>query len=438
MRFSAFWRLLATNLKRNARRLILSSLGIVVGIGSFVFFISLGNGVRHIIVRELIGGLPVNQIEIAPKSYNVGITKQSSLFAMKFDDDMLERFRSIKNVQAVYGKMNLRVPARAVIPIPKQFQKKGMSSAFYTELLVQGIDPRAIPKDEVDPKDFRYDPKKKVPVLISRRLLDLYNATLAEMTGFPKLNTQAARLIPTFNITTGRSAFKSRTHPKGAKHYAARIAGVSGRAIMIGLSAPLEYIKRINQFYLGPKGGQIYNSAIVEAARPEQIPGIIKKLDKLGFTLANRQILAKKVGEIILLITILLTIISGVIMLIAAISISHTFFMMIYERRYEIGLMRAVGATRGTLRLLVIVEAAVVGILSGLAGIGLTLGTTRFLQWFLERYPDLPFTPAKLFIYPYWLLLLALGFAILFCLFGAFFPARRASSVDPALVLKGL
>ncbi len=438
MRIAAFWRLLGTNLRRNARRLILSSLGIVIGIGSFVFFISLGNGVRHIIVRELIGGLPVNQIEVSPKSYNVGITKQRSLFAMKFDDDMLERFRSLKDVKAVYGKMNLRVPSRAIIPIPKQFQKRGMSSAFYTELLVQGIDPRAIPRNEVDPKVFQYTPKKHMPILISKRLLDLYNTTLAEMTGFPKLNARAAQLIPTFNITTGRSAFKRTTHPKGAKRYPAKIAGVSSRAIMIGISTPLEYVKRINRFYLGAKGGAIYNSAIIETARPEQIPSVLKKLDKLGFTLANRQILAKKVGEIILLITILLTIISGVIMLIAAISVSHTFFMMVYERRYEIGLMRAVGASRGTIQLLVMVEATIVGILSGLVGVGLTLGATRLVQWGLEKYPDLPFTPAKLFIYPYWLPLLALGFAIIFCLFGAFIPARRASAVDPALVLKGL
>ncbi len=438
MRLAAFWRLLGTNLRRNARRLILGSLGIVVGIGSFVFFISLGNGVRHIIVRELIGGLPVNQIEVAPKSYNVGITKQSSLFAMKFDDDMLERFRSIPGVKSVFGKMNLRVPSRAVIPIPKSFQKRGLASAFYTELLVQGIDPSAIPKSDIKHKEFKYSKKGRIPVLISKRLLDLYNATLAEVSNFPKLNAQAARLIPPFNITVGASAFQRRNHPKGPKHYPAQIVGVSSRAIMVGISVPLGYIKQINSFYRGKNGGQRYNSAIVETAKPEQIPGVLKKLDKLGFSLSDRQILAKKVGEIILLITVLLSIISGVIMLIAAISISHTFFMMIYERRYEIGLMRAVGAHRSTIRRLVMIEATVVGVLSGIAGIAMTLGITRLMQWGLESYPDLPFTPSKLFQYPLWLPLLALGFAMLFCLFGAFFPARRAAAMDPATVLKGL
>lgn len=437
MQFTAFWRLLGTNLRRNARRLILSSLGIVVGIGSFVFFIALGHGVRHILVRELIGGLPVNQIEVGPKTYNVGITKQGGLFAMKFDDDMLDRFRSLDGVKSVHGKMNLRVPARAVIPIPQQFQKRGLASSFYTELLVQGIDPKAIPASDVDPKQFRHDPKGHIPVLISRRLLDLYNATLAEVTNFPKLNARAAKLIPPFFITVGSSAFQRDDHPKGPKRYPARIVGVSSHAIMVGISVPLPYIQELNRFYRGTQDG-VYNTAIIETEKPEQIPGILKKLDKLGFSLADRQILAQKVGEIILLLTLLLTIISSVIMLIAAISISHTFFMMVYERRYQIGLMRAVGATRGIIQRLILAEASVVGLLSGLVGVGMTLASTRLIQWGLERYPDLPFTPAKLFLYPYWLPLLALGFAMFFCLCGAFFPARRAAAVDPALVLKGL
>ena len=39
------------------------------------------------------------------------------------------------------------------------------------------------------------------------------------------------------------------------------------------------------------------------------------------------------------------------------------------------------------------------------------------------------------FAFPPWLVASALGFAILFALFGAFGPARRASKVDPALAL---
>jgi ABC-type antimicrobial peptide transport system permease subunit len=428
-------------LRRNARHLILSSLGIVVGIGSFVFFVALGGGVKNIITHDLLGALPVNQIEVAPKRFDVGMTQQKSLFAMKFDDDMIERFLSIPEIRSVYPKMNLRAPVRAIIPIPASFQKHGMASAFHTELVIQGIDPLAIPSDEADPKEFKHkgtpSAQNPIPCLISTRLLDLYNATLADLRGFPKLNAQATRLVPIFEIIVGSSVFRSATHEKGERRYPSRIYGVSNRAILVGITIPIQYVKEINRIYNPDDKANTYQSAIIETYSPDQIPIVLKKLDSLGFALDSGQIFARKVGEIILLITVLLSMISAVIMLIAAISISHTFFMAIYERRYQIGLMRAVGATRNTIRILVMTESAIVGIVSGIAGVISTFALTKLLQWGLHQYHSLPFSAERLFVFPLWLPLLALGFAIIFCLVGAFFPARRAAALDPARVLNG-
>jgi ABC-type antimicrobial peptide transport system permease subunit len=109
--------------------------------------------------------------------------------------------------------------------------------------------------------------------------------------------------------------------------------------------------------------------------------------------------------------------------------------MFVYERRYQIGLMRAVGATKSLIRRLILMEAMIVGLASGLAGLGLTWGLVALLRWALEKSQRLPFDASKLFAFPLWLPLAALGFAILFCLLGAFFPARRAAALDPARVL---
>jgi ABC-type antimicrobial peptide transport system permease subunit len=40
-------------------------------------------------------------------------------------------------------------------------------------------------------------------------------------------------------------------------------------------------------------------------------------------------------------------------------------------------------------------------------------------------------------VFPWWLLLAALAFAVSFCIFGAFLPARRAARMEPAAVLSG-
>jgi len=432
LRSSYLWRLLALNLRRNARHLLISSLGIVIGIGSFVFFISLGKGVQKVVANDLLGALPVNQIEIQPKSFAVGLIKLGG--SNTINNSTIRRFRKLKEVKAVYPKMNLKAPSRAVIPIPQAFRARGMASAFYTELVIQGIAPEAIDKKDLGGKEFKYDPKKPVPILISKRLLELYNATLAGTQGLPQLTAELIRVI-SFEVTAGSSAFQRKNHPKGIKKFKCKVVGVSNRAILVGISVPLKLVQKLNRFYNGRRGGTTYQSAIIEAKSPEDIPMLLKKLDKMGFTLDSSQILARKVGEIILLITFLLTLISAIIMLISAIGISHAFFMFLYERRYQIGLMRAVGATRGTIRILVMLEAGIVGILSGIAGIGVTIGLTEGLKWGIEKYGRFPFSPDNLFVFPEWLFPLAIGFAIFFCLVGAFFPAQRAAAMDPAKVL---
>ncbi len=465
MRISAFFRLLSLNIRRNARNLLLSSTGIVIGIASFVFFVALGYGVRQIVSHDLLGALPVNQLAITPKSYAAGMFRFESLLSRGITEDTLARFRALPGVKRVYGKMNLKAPARAVVPIPAFLQQQGMASAFYTELVAQGIEPAAIDKKDLGGLDFVFHPPPKVPtsrpttqkprpsadpdvvkcgkfrfstkpipVLISRRLLDLYNTTLAGTRGFPKLNDQFVRAV-SFDMYVGSSAFQKNRHPAGVCRLRCRVVGVSNRAILLGISLPLGYIQRLNLIYNDAQAASTYQSVIVEAHQASEIPQLLTTLDKMGYTLESGQIFARKVGEMVFLFALVLTLISVIIMLIAAISIGHTFFMFVYERRYQIGLMRAVGATKSLIRRLVLMEAAVVGVVSGALGLGVAWGATYALRWGLERSQRLPFEAAKLFSFPMWLPWAALGFSVLFCLLGAFFPARRAASLDPARVL---
>ncbi|MBK04164.1 MAG: hypothetical protein CL920_34080 [Deltaproteobacteria bacterium] len=435
MRTPAFWRLLFLYIRRNTTSLLLSSLGIVVGTGSFVFFVSLGYGVRQIVTQDLLGVLPVNQIEIIPKTYSLGMFRVGGLLGgAKLNDATLERIRSLKGVKHVFGKMNVRVPSYAMIPIPKEFQKRGIARAFYTEMIAQGIDPKAIPKKDLQGNTFEYKEGKPVPILISKRLLNVYNTTLADLRGFPKLTAQAVQAVR-FKMIAGRSAFRRRDHKKGARKYPCHVIGVSRRAILIGVTVPLAFARKLNRIYNGKDDPNVFQSAIIVAKDATDMPRLLKKIEKMGFTMETSQIFARKVGESILFITLLLTLISAVILVISAISISHAFFMFVYEHRYQIGLMRAIGATRSNIRNLLVMMGLLVGMLCGLSGFGITYGLIVFLRWALPQWVSLPFAAHKLFFFPMWLPFLALSFAPLFCLLGSFVPAQRAAALDPAQVL---
>ncbi len=114
----------------------------------------------------------------------------------------------------------------------------------------------------------------------------------------------------------------------------------------------------------------------------------------------------------------------------------HVFALLVMIRRREIGVMRAVGASRGDVRLLLMTEAAVVGLISGVIGL---IGAA-VLAWSADRtlaagLPDFPFKPESFFFFEPWLIAAALGLAVISCVLGALAPSMRATGPDPPEVL---
>jgi ABC-type antimicrobial peptide transport system permease subunit len=123
-------------------------------------------------------------------------------------------------------------------------------------------------------------------------------------------------------------------------------------------------------------------------------------------------------------------------MAVAAINITHTFLMIVYERKREIGILRAVGATRWDVRLLMLLEAGLIGVVAGGLGNLVCWGLSRLTNLALSSaLVSIPFKPDDFFAFsPEWVLG-SMAVAVVFCLAGAYFPANRAASLDPAYVL---
>ncbi len=122
-------------------------------------------------------------------------------------------------------------------------------------------------------------------------------------------------------------------------------------------------------------------------------------------------------------------------LLIAIFIIYNTFQMSVGERRKQIGILRAIGATRSQVSRMILREAlwisviaAAVGCLAGVYGAGfLTSATERLMQVELPgvRLTWLPF-------------LIAVGFGVGVSVLGAILPARRASFVQPIEAIRDL
>ena len=124
--------------------------------------------------------------------------------------------------------------------------------------------------------------------------------------------------------------------------------------------------------------------------------------------------------------TALLASIAAVSLLVGGIGIMNIMLVSVTERTREIGVRKALGATRGAVLLQFLLEATTLCLVGGLVGIGFGFGASRILanaaNWNTAVSPQ------------------AVGIAVLFAgLVGIFFgiwPARRAASLDPIDALR--
>ena len=127
---------------------------------------------------------------------------------------------------------------------------------------------------------------------------------------------------------------------------------------------------------------------------------------------------------------LLLGCIAAVALLIAGAGVSNTILMSVAERTREIGVMRAVGASRGNVFFLTWLETVLLCTLGGLAGLALAgAASSGVEQWLRER---LPFAPSGALVHYEPLLMLGcMAAALLLGTFAGLLPAWRAASLSP-------
>ena len=114
----------------------------------------------------------------------------------------------------------------------------------------------------------------------------------------------------------------------------------------------------------------------------------------------------------------------GLAVVIALLGIVNTLALSITERTRELGLLRAVGMSRGQLRAMVTWESVIIAVLGGVLGLvtGMQLGSSIVASIGDEFISTLSFPWFRLFLF--------LVFAVLAGVAAAFWPARRASRLD--------
>ena len=144
------------------------------------------------------------------------------------------------------------------------------------------------------------------------------------------------------------------------------------------------------------------------------------------FSIMNRKQFAESRQEATAVFTYLLAGIAGVSLVVGGIGIMNIMLVTVTERTREIGVRKALGATKGNIRLQFLVESTILCLLGGLLGLALGTGSSILLAKFAGWQTIVTTTSA----------ITAFGFSAAVGIIFGFWPASRAARLDPIDALR--
>lgn len=472
MRFASLVTLVLRELRRTRGALATASFGIVAGTAALVFFLALGLGVRSALFGKLFS---IDQIELEPKKGDdpglaglvLGVGK-----APMIPEAQIAQLKTIPGVVAVYPKLRFAFPCGAWGGAELLGRDVGTG-----ELPGDGIEPALVSAD-VQTKYRFEDPaltagpacktdaecvappgsaagtsegrwcdvpsgategkcSDPIPALVSPYLVELFDRGIAPSHHLPAIARSTIEKATgiVFRVKVGESTL-GKAKLGAPRIVRARIIGISPRAVDLGVTFPIGTVRRLNVEYGGETSGASYSSALVQAADGSKVTSIIAWAESMNLTPKDTR--ARDVSVLINGMMALLSLVAATMLGLAASNIAHTFSRFAIERRSEIGLYRALGASSRDMQVWLLCLAAVVGLGSGAVGVVvarlLALGADRLAR---TRLPDFPFKPTTFFAFPWTIVALGVGFATACAILGALLPARRTAKTDPAAALGG-
>ncbi|HET6438046.1 MAG TPA: FtsX-like permease family protein [Anaeromyxobacter sp.] len=416
----------AARLRADRRGALLDAAAACAGAAALVFFLALGLGVDGAARRMF--PAEARLVEVVPSTLSLG----GLLGGGRLDDAAVARLAALGGVEAAWPRVMLRVPVAAPQAPP------GMASSWPPGMTLQipvvGLDPGMVARDVSPHRSFTDPPPGgAIPVLLSRRLLEVYDTTIAPAWGLPRLPPGLSLIGLTMPVEIGRSIVPGKEE---GKVIPARIelVGLSDRVPMYAMAIPLDTARRLHVQY-GKEAG--YSQVTLLARRPGVVPALAAAVRRAGFNVDDSErAAAERVGAIVAVTTGALGLLATVMCLLAALAIARSLSGSVRSRTRELAVLQALGATPSDVSRVVILEGGMVGLAGGIAGTLLALGLSALADHAaLRLLPDFPFRPGTLFSFPPWLPALGMALPLLSAVLGALAPAAAAARIEPARVL---
>ncbi len=388
-------------ISRNYLRAFLTMLGIIIGVGSVIVMLALGNGTTQM-VRSQIASLGSNLLIVFPaRGLNTGGSSLSKKFTMQEVETLRLRMNLAKKVAPIanttpivqYAGANTQTTANGVTQ--EYFEVSGweiaMGRIFKHDEMSANI---CILGESVRSALFKTENPLGAKVRVGKSVCEVIGVLKSKGQGGMGNDQDDVILLP----------FKT---------FLRDISGVTStyniNRIMIALKDDVDSTQAVSQVreilrdYRHIKPGQIDTFDVMDTKEIEQ-----------------------RLTQTTKILTIFLSAVASVSLVVGGIGIMNIMLVSVTERTKEIGTRLAIGALESDVLLQFLIESVVVSALGGIIGIVLAF----FISWWASYQMNIPF------IFDIWTALGAFAFSALVGVIFGYLPARRASRLDPIEALR--
>jgi putative ABC transport system permease protein len=390
-------------LRVNKLRSLLTMLGIIIGVGAVIAMIALGNGAQQS-VKDRIANLGTTLLQVNPSRVVQAGIQTTSLRRLTPDD-----------AKAIAAKVD---HISEVQP-----EQDGAQQIVYrrqnTNIQVIGTTPNYLEVHKYELDRGRMFTTKENVARLRVVVLGAGVGPLIDVSDPDELLGQDVRIAGEQFQVVGILKTKGQANSFGNPDEIALIPFNTGQFRVFGNN-------RLNSLYV---------LAASEAEIPDAMTDVeaaVRRSQKLhagepdDFSIRNQSDFLTTLGETTQTFTLLLAGIAAVSLLVGGIGIMNIMLVSVTERTREIGIRKALGATRGSILFQFLMEAVVLCAIGGLIGVAAGMGAAKELHNVMGWRTSVDFASVAL----------AFGFAAATGLIFGVWPAKQAAALDPIEALR--
>lgn len=443
MRFLDLLRMSSSNLWKRKVRTVLTVLGVVIGVASIVVMISLGLGLSRSQMEQIESYGSLTQITVR-EPWNSDSSEEKRL-----DEKLIREIEGLAHVESVWPILESYAIAKCG-SYRGYLQIRGMPKEAFAEMNIKVGEGRLPGEDEQ--LKFFYG---------NEVLMNFYNekgngGSYWETGVMPDIDLMNGTIFVIFDTdayySAGSTSEDGQIIPQ-PKKYMIETCGVEayeedswsqyGWYTFCDVDRLVPLLKKIFKNKVIPgqpqtKTGKpykeiFYNELDVNVDSMDHVMEVQNYLTDLGYEAYSNAEWVESSQKSMATIQAVLGGIGAVSLFVAAIGITNTMMMSIYERTKEIGVMKVLGCDLRNIRSLFLLEAGFIGFIGGIIGVILSFAISAVMNKLAQAAGE--YISGISYI-PLWLVGLSLVFAVLVGMIAGFFPARRAMKLSPLAAIR--